>query len=70
MSHSDLPGDLILLRGGELPRPVLQRFPLPSAEQLEAGSCRSLLITLDQVTEDVKELGGLGEFMDTIWLII
>jgi hypothetical protein len=49
---------LILLKGGELPRPVLQRFPAPSAEQLESGSHHSLLITLDHVTEEVKELGG------------
>lgn len=48
-------GDLILLKGGELPRPVLQRFPAPSAEQLESGSHHSLLITLDHVTEEVKD---------------
>ena len=37
---------------------MLQRFPSPSAEQLESGSHHSLLITLDHVTEEVKELGG------------
>ena len=45
-------GSLILLKGGDLKQPALQRFPYP----LPDSSHRSLLLTLDLVTEDVKEM--------------